>query len=70
MSGLVNFPTKYTDRDWTKRGHRVIQHRGDTEEQETPAPRSKRSTRAQRQFEMRETYRVWVDTLEEAAVVK
>ena len=39
----------------------------EAEEQETPAPRSKRSTRAQRQFEMRETYRVWVDTLEEVA---
>ena len=42
----------------------------DPDEQETPAPRSKRSKRAQRQFEMHESYRVWVDTLEEAAVVK
>ena len=33
-------------------------------------PRSKRSRRAQRQFEMRDKYRVWADTLEEAAVVK
>ena len=37
------------------------------EEQQTPALRSKRDKRAQRQFELRETYRVWVDTLEEAA---
>ena len=40
------------------------------EEQKTPAPRSKRSKRAQRQFNKREMYRVWVDTVEEAAVVK
>ena len=40
------------------------------EKQETPAPHSKRSKRTPRQFQMRETHRVWVDTLEEAAVVK
>ena len=48
----------------------VKEEEPEKKETETPAPRSKRSKRTQRQFQMRETYRVWLDTLEEAAVVK
>ena len=42
----------------------------DDQNPEPTAPRSKRSRRAQRQLELRDRYRVWVDDLEEAAVVK
>ena len=64
----ASVPKKSSTLEWLK--PEVKEEEPEKKETETPAPRSKRSKKTQRQFQMRETYRVWVDTLEEAAVVK
>ena len=49
-----------------------IKKEGEVKEEnpdQVQAKRSKRSRRAQGQFEMRDKYRVWADTMEEAGVV-
>ena len=59
-----------SDPSGSTQGTQQQEAKEDTENPEGAPPRSKRYKRLRRQFEMREEYRHWTTTIEEAAVVK